>query len=161
MRVAVDVGIAGLPGSCTADGRTRASRAGDQKWRSVRGQMPGGDRGRRLSFGRGWILIRPDAKRSLAVSVAVGWWCRSMRSRRTLPRFLPSRATVSTSNLLGLNAALAQMQDKKAVRAIIERVTNLPMAPRSRFRKAHAAFNAGDTLSAMTRIDQALALRSD
>ena len=103
----------------------------------------------------------PDAKRILAGVMSRGGV--SVDAIQVhLAKVLAESGDSLDRNLLGLNAALAQMQDKKAVRAIIERVTEPYLEhPEADFARAHAAFNAGDTLSAMTRIDQALALRSD
>ena len=103
----------------------------------------------------------PDAKRILAGVMSRGGVSVDAIQAH-LAKVLAESGDSLDRNLLGLNAALAQMQDKKAVRAIIERVTEPYLEhPEADFARAHAAFNAGDTLSAMTRIDQALALRSD
>lgn len=103
----------------------------------------------------------PDAKRILAGVMSRG--AVSVDAAQAhLAKVLAESGDRLDRNLLGLNAALAQMPDKKAARAVVERVTEPYLEhPEANFARAHAAFNAGDTLSAMTRIDQALQLRPD
>ena len=115
-------------------------------------------RPRRPSFGRGWIPIR----RTRGSSQNVSGWCVGRCDPGGFARFFAESGDSLDHDLLGLNAALAQMQDREAVRAIIEPVTDPYRALEADFaRGACGLQRAGDTLSAMTRIDQALALRSD
>lgn len=65
-------------------------------------------------------------------------------------------------NLLGLNRALAPMQDKSLVREIIERLTApyLQMAP-SHLARAQALATEGDDVAALGAAEEALRLRPD
>lgn len=111
-----------------------------------------------------WARLDPgsaDAKRILAGVMSRGGVSVDA-AQAHLAKVLAESGDELGRNLLGLNAALGQMQDKKAARAVVERVTEPYLDhPEAHFARAHAAFNAGDALSAMTRIDQALQLRPD
>ena len=118
-----------------------------------------------LEAARIWSETDPDsveAKRVLAGVLVSGGAGRLEEAQTQLARVLADAGERLPPTLLGLNRAFGQVQDKAAVRSVIERVTepylNLPEA---RFARAQAAYAAQDEDGARRELEQALALRPD
>lgn len=103
----------------------------------------------------------PDAKRVLA-GLLVSGGTRLDEAQAHLARILAEAGERLPQTLLGLNRAFSQVQDKAAVRSVINRVTEPYLQlPESRFARAHAAYAAQDEDAARHELDQALTLRPD
>ncbi|MDY0013746.1 MAG: tetratricopeptide repeat protein [Rhodocyclaceae bacterium] len=103
----------------------------------------------------------PEAKRILA-GLLMGSQGRLEEAQTQLARALAQAGDHLPQALLGLNRALAQVEDKGAARSAIDRLTTPYLSlPEARFARAHAAFAARDALACAGELDQALALRAD
>lgn len=103
-----------------------------------------------------------DARRVLA-GVLIGGGAPSLDEAQThLARVLAEAGERLPQNLLGLNRAFAQIEDKVAVRNAIDRVTEPYLQlPEARFARAQAAAASRDADAAGRELEQALKLRPD
>lgn len=103
-----------------------------------------------------------DAKRVLAGLLIGAGTGRLEEAQAHLARILAQAGDRLPQNLLGLNRALGQVQDKAAVRSAVERVTEPYLQlPEAHFARAQAAYADQDPEAAGREIDQALAERPD
>lgn len=118
-----------------------------------------------MEAARIWSAADPDsaeAKRVVAGLLVSGGTNRLDEAQVQLARILADSGERLPHNLLGLNRALGQVQDKAAVRGAIDRVTEPYLQlPEARFARAQAAYNAQDEEAARHELDQALVLRPD
>lgn len=121
--------------------------------------------GAALEAARIWSEADPEsveAKRVLASLLVSGGTSRLDEAQAHLARILADSGDRLPQNLLGLNRAFSQVQDKAAVRVAIQRVTEPYLqVPEARFARAQAAYNAQDEDDARHELDQALVLRPD
>lgn len=103
-----------------------------------------------------------DAKRVLAGVMMGAGSPRLDEAQAQLARILAQAGDRLPQTLLGLNRALAQVEDKAAVRTAIERVTEPYLnLPETHFARAQAALTAQDEVAARRELERALALRKD
>ena len=103
----------------------------------------------------------PDARRILS-GVMAGSNGSLEDAQAQLARALATHPERLAQNLLGLNRALARVDDKQAVQAMVIRLTDPYLdLPEAHFARAQAAMIAQDPMEAVAAIDAALALRPD
>lgn len=103
----------------------------------------------------------PDARRILSGITASGK--SSLEDVQVqLARALATHPERLEQNLLGLNRAIARLEDKQAAQAMVMRLTEPYLdLPEAHFARAQAAMIAQDPMEAMAAIDTALGLRPD
>ncbi|MBL8447523.1 MAG: tetratricopeptide repeat protein [Zoogloeaceae bacterium] len=103
-----------------------------------------------------------DARKVLAGLLMGRGTPRLEEAQAHLARVLAQAGEMLPQNLLGLNRAFGEVQDKGAVRTAIERVTEPYLhLPEAHFARAQAAHSAGDGPGALLELDQAVARRAD
>lgn len=116
-----------------------------------------------IEAARIWSEAEPqseEARRVLAGVLASSGGERLDEIQIELARILANDSEQLEQNLLGLNRALARLQNKETVRAIVNRLTEPYLnEPAAHFARAQASAGAGDDRSALASIGKALELR--
>lgn len=116
-----------------------------------------------IEAARIWSEAEPqseEARRVLAGVLASSGSERLDEIQIELARILANDSEQLEQNLLGLNRALARLQNKETVRAIVNRLTEPYLnEPAAHFARAQASAGAGDDRSALASIGKALELR--
>lgn len=116
-----------------------------------------------IEAARIWSEAEPqseDARRILAGVLASGGGERLDEVQIELARILANDSEQLEQNLLGLNRALARLQNKETVRAIVNRLTEPYLKePAAHFARAQASVGVDDNRSALVSISKALELR--
>jgi tetratricopeptide (TPR) repeat protein len=111
-----------------------------------------------------WTETEPDsdeARRVLA-GVLAGGSGQLEQVQLQLARLLAQSPEQIDTHLLGLNRAFARVADKRAVKAVITRLTEPYVdRPEAHFARAQASMAASDELGALAAIETALKLRPD
>ncbi|MBL8438647.1 MAG: tetratricopeptide repeat protein [Zoogloeaceae bacterium] len=112
-----------------------------------------------------WSDVDPDSAdaRKVLAGLLIGRAApRLEEAQAHLARVLAQSGESLPQNLLGLNRAFGEVQDKAAVRTAIERVTEPYLQlPEAHFARAQAAYGAGDSAAALAELDLADARRGD
>lgn len=116
-----------------------------------------------IEAARIWSEAEPqseDARRILAGVLASGGGERLDEVQIELARILANDSEQLEQNLLGLNRALARLQNKETVRAIVNRLTEPYLKePAAHFARAQASVGVDDNRGALASISKALELR--
>lgn len=116
-----------------------------------------------IEAARIWSEAEPqseDARRILAGVLASGGGERLDEVQIELARILANDSEQLEQNLLGLNRALARLQNKETVKAIVNRLTEPYLKePAAHFARAQASAGADDNRGALASISRALELR--
>lgn len=117
-----------------------------------------------IEAARIWSEAEPqseEARRILAGVLASGGGTERLDEVQIeLARILANDSEQLEQNLLGLNRALARLQDKETVRSIVNRLTEPYLnEPAAHFARAQASAGADDNQSALGSIGRALELR--
>ncbi|TAH46377.1 MAG: tetratricopeptide repeat protein [Betaproteobacteria bacterium] len=111
-----------------------------------------------------WAEIAPDSPdaRRILSGVMAGTNGSLDDAQVQLARALATHPERLAQNLLGLNRALARVEDKQAVQAMVMRLTEPYLdLPEAHFARAQAAMIAQDPMEAVAALDTALGLRPD
>ncbi|ATE58606.1 tetratricopeptide repeat protein [Thauera sinica] len=111
-----------------------------------------------------WAEIAPDSPdaRRILSNVAAGGNGNLEDAQAQLARALATHPERLAQNLLGLNRALARIEDKQAVQTIVTRLTDPYLdLPEAHFARAQAAMIAQEPMEAVAALDAALGLRPD
>ncbi|MBN8442230.1 MAG: tetratricopeptide repeat protein [Thauera sp.] len=111
-----------------------------------------------------WLEIAPDSAdaRRILSGVTAGGNATLADVQVQLARALATHPERLAQNLLGLNRAIARLDDKQAAQAMVMRLTEPYLElPEAHFARAQAAMIAQDPMEAMAAIDTALGLRPD
>ncbi len=111
-----------------------------------------------------WAEVAPDSAdaRRILSSMSAGTNGSLEEVQAQLARALASHPERLAQNLLSLNRALARIDDKQAVQAMINRLTDPYLdLPEAHFARAQAAMVAQDPMEAAAALDTALGLRPD
>ena len=122
------------------------------------------DMGAATEAARLWNEIDPDSAEAQRVltGVLMRTGARIDELESHLAKALAGAGVRLPQHLLGLNGAMARVENKQAAREVIDRVTEPYLTqPEAHFARAHAAFNANDTAGALGHLDTALERRPD
>ncbi|MCB1908146.1 MAG: tetratricopeptide repeat protein [Rhodocyclaceae bacterium] len=122
------------------------------------------DMGAAAEAARLWNEIDPDSAEAQRVltGVLMRTGARIEELEAHLAKALAGAGVRLPQHLLGLNGAMARVENKQAAREVIDRVTEPYLTqPEAHFARAHAAFNANDTAGAQGHLDRALERRPD
>lgn len=117
-----------------------------------------------IEAARIWTEAEPssDEARRVLASLLAGGDGQLEQVQNQLARLLAQSPEHIDNHLMGLNRAFARVEDKQAVKTIINRLTE-PYAdrPEAHFARAQAAVAAADAMESLAAIETALRLRPD
>ena len=114
-----------------------------------------------LAAARLWVELEPESMqaRQMETSLLAAVGTPTDLARHVSRQLAANQAKVP-SLLMQLNRLLARSEDKQAIRALVDQVTEPYLdVPEAHFARAHAASAAGDKAGALQSVDRALALR--
>ena len=111
-----------------------------------------------------WIDAEPESAeaRRVMAGIVAGGSGQLEQVQIQLARLLAESPDQIENHLMGLNRAFARIDDKQAVKGIVDRLTEPYLdLPEAQFARAQAAIAADDAIASLAAIDLALGLRPD